>query len=162
MRKVEPLPNRDREAGYGPDSGVARAFPGGRVAHPEGQNEEENEEKLRKNERKHRKIRKNSGNVLILPNREWEASYGPANKWHFCCKLQPKFLTFSSTWTQGVDPSSTFEGGWFGGASAPIAHTGGLGGMCPPQKLGNFLHFLELESCNLVNTLKHKFRAGDW
>ena len=30
-------------------SSVARAFPGGRVAHPEGQNEEENEETLRKN-----------------------------------------------------------------------------------------------------------------
>ena len=27
-------------------SGVARAFPGGQVAHPEGQNEEENEEKF--------------------------------------------------------------------------------------------------------------------
>ena len=30
-------------------SAVARAFPGGRVAHPEGQNEEENGENLRKN-----------------------------------------------------------------------------------------------------------------
>ena len=30
-------------------SGVARAFPGGRLAHPEVQNEEENEETLRKN-----------------------------------------------------------------------------------------------------------------
>ena len=29
-------------------SGVARAFPGGRAAHPEPQIEEENEEKLRK------------------------------------------------------------------------------------------------------------------
>ena len=39
--------------------GVARAFPGGgRLAHPEDQNEEENENKLRKNERKYRKIRK--------------------------------------------------------------------------------------------------------
>ena len=28
-------------------SGVARAFPSGRVAHPEGQNEEENEQSLR-------------------------------------------------------------------------------------------------------------------
>ena len=32
-------------------SGVARAFPVGRVAHPEGQNEEENEQGLRKNEK---------------------------------------------------------------------------------------------------------------
>ena len=33
-------------------SGVARAFPGGRLAHPEGQNEEENEKSLRKNTKK--------------------------------------------------------------------------------------------------------------
>ena len=39
-------------------SGVARAFPGGRVSHPKVQNEEENEEKLRKNEGKYRKMRK--------------------------------------------------------------------------------------------------------
>ena len=32
-------------------SGVARAFPGGRVAHPEGQNEEENEKSLRKHKK---------------------------------------------------------------------------------------------------------------
>ena len=30
-------------------SGVARAFPGGRLTYPEGQNEEENEKSLRKN-----------------------------------------------------------------------------------------------------------------
>ena len=30
-------------------SGVARDFPGGRLAHPEGQNEDENEKCLRKN-----------------------------------------------------------------------------------------------------------------
>ena len=33
-------------------SGVARAFPGGRLAHPEGQLEKEYEGKLRKNMRK--------------------------------------------------------------------------------------------------------------
>ena len=38
-------------------SGVARAFPGGR-----GRNEEENEEKLRNNERSYRKMRKDGGN----------------------------------------------------------------------------------------------------
>ena len=32
-------------------SGVARAFSGGRLAHPEGQNEEENEQSLRKNKK---------------------------------------------------------------------------------------------------------------
>ena len=31
------------------NSSVARAFPGVRLAHPEGQNEEENERNLRKN-----------------------------------------------------------------------------------------------------------------
>ena len=33
-------------------SGVARAFPGGRLAHPEGQSEEENEKSLRKSKKK--------------------------------------------------------------------------------------------------------------
>ena len=33
-------------------SSVARAFPGGQVAHPEGQNEEENEKSLRKHMKK--------------------------------------------------------------------------------------------------------------
>ena len=37
-------------------SSVARAFPGGRIAHPEGQNEEENGKKLReKNDQNLRK-----------------------------------------------------------------------------------------------------------
>ena len=39
-------------------SGVARAFPDGQAAHPEDQNEEENEENLRKNGRTYRKMRK--------------------------------------------------------------------------------------------------------
>ena len=60
--------------GEGECSGVARAFPGGWLALLEGQNDEE---KIGKNERKHRKMRKNWGNVLILPTREWEAIYGP-------------------------------------------------------------------------------------
>ena len=34
------------------NSGVARAFPGGRLAHPESQNDEENEKSLRKNKKK--------------------------------------------------------------------------------------------------------------
>ena len=41
-----------------PGSSVARAFPGGRLTHPEDQNEEENEKNLKKNERKYRKMRK--------------------------------------------------------------------------------------------------------
>ena len=59
------------------NSGVARAFPGGRAAHPKDQNEEENEENLRKNERNYRKMRKGWVNILILPTQEWEAGYGP-------------------------------------------------------------------------------------
>ena len=59
------------------NSGVARAFTGGRAAHPEDQNEEENEENLRKNESKYLKMRKDWGNVLILPTWEWEAGYSP-------------------------------------------------------------------------------------
>ena len=58
-------------------SGVAMAFPGGRLARPEDQNEEEKEERLTKNKRKYRKMRKDWGNVLILRTREWEAGYGP-------------------------------------------------------------------------------------
>ena len=37
---------------WGEISGVARAFPGGRLAHPESQNEEENEKRLRKYKKK--------------------------------------------------------------------------------------------------------------
>ena len=51
-------------------SGVARAFPGGRTAHLVGQNEEENEEKLRKNEGKYRKMRKIEEMFSILPTPE--------------------------------------------------------------------------------------------
>ena len=57
-------------------SGVARAFPGGRVAQPEGQNEEENEQSLRKNTQKlittWGKMRK----VELLATRDFEAGYG--------------------------------------------------------------------------------------
>ena len=50
------------------DSGVARAFPGGRAAHPEDQNEEENEGNLRKNERNYRKMSKNEEMLLSCPS----------------------------------------------------------------------------------------------
>ena len=41
------------------------------------------------------------------------------------------------------------------------AHRGvSEGGCAPPQKLKNFV-FLKLESCNLMNTFGHKFRAGN-
>ena len=58
---------------------VARAFPGGRAAHPEDLRKKVKKE-WGKNKRTYRKIRKNWGNVLIMPTREWEAGYGPASK----------------------------------------------------------------------------------
>ena len=39
-------------------------------------------------------------------------------------------------------------------------HRGCLRGHVPPPKLENLV-FLQLESCNLVNTFRRKFRAGD-
>ena len=66
-------------------SGVARAFPGGRLAHPEGQNEEENNLSLRKNKKKLIKIWGKLRKVGLLPTWDCEAGYGPAgdttNKW---------------------------------------------------------------------------------
>ena len=56
-------PRAVRKHAFGGDvpadvSGVAGAFPGGRAAHPEDQDEEENEENLRKNEKNYRKMGK--------------------------------------------------------------------------------------------------------
>ena len=62
------------------NSSVARAFPGGRSAHPEPEIEEENGEKLRKDERKSRRMRKNLGNVAFLPTRGLESDYAPGYK----------------------------------------------------------------------------------
>ena len=61
-------------------SGVARAFPGGQVAHPESQNEEENEKSLRKNKKKLSKFGEKMRKVELLPTgtRDCEAGYGPA------------------------------------------------------------------------------------
>ena len=59
------------------NSGVARAFPGGRVAHPEGQNEEENKLSLRKNKKNGSKFEEKMRKVELLPTRECEAGYGP-------------------------------------------------------------------------------------
>ena len=60
--------------GWEPDSGVARAFPGGRVAHPEGQNEEENEQSEEKQE-KLIAIWGNMRKMELLPTRDCEAGY---------------------------------------------------------------------------------------
>ena len=52
------------------DSGVARAFPGGRVAHPEGQNEEENTQSLRENKKNWWKFEEKMRKVEHLPTRD--------------------------------------------------------------------------------------------
>ena len=70
-------------------SGVARAFPGGRVAHPEGQIEEENEKSLRKNKKNWSKFEERMRKVELLPTRDCEAGYGPGSirlangRWHW-------------------------------------------------------------------------------
>ena len=46
------------QCGVGKSSDEARAFPGGQLAHPEGQNEDKNEENLRKNKEKRWKFEK--------------------------------------------------------------------------------------------------------
>ena len=55
---------------------VARAFPGGQLAHPEGQNEEENEQSLKKNKKKCSRSEEKM-KVELLPTRDCEAGYGP-------------------------------------------------------------------------------------
>ena len=58
-------------------SGVARAFPGRRLAHPEGQNKEENENSLSKVRKLDPNLRKKMRKVELLPTRDCEAGYGP-------------------------------------------------------------------------------------
>ena len=58
-------------------SGVARAFPGWRLAHPEGQNEEENEKSLRKSKKTWSKLEEKMRKVELLPTWDCEAGYGP-------------------------------------------------------------------------------------
>ena len=60
-------------------SGVARAFPGGRVAHLESQNEEENEKSLRKNKKKLSKFGGKIRKVELLPTQDCEASWHNVN-----------------------------------------------------------------------------------
>ena len=59
-------------------NGIARAFPGGRVAHLESQNEEENEESFRKNMKNWLRFEKRMRKVELLPTRDCEAGYSPA------------------------------------------------------------------------------------
>ena len=75
-------------------SGVARAFPGGRLAQPEGQNEEENEKSLRKNKKKWSKFEEKMRKVELLPTRDCEAGYGPENGVFFTNLGDLKMSTF--------------------------------------------------------------------
>ena len=84
-------------------SGVARAFPGERVTHLEGENKEENEQCLRKNKIYNMiaicgKMKK----VELLPTQDFEAGYGPVSPWgcmlvhkHLidCSRLIQKYMT---------------------------------------------------------------------
>ena len=53
------------------------AFPGGRLAHPESQNEEENEKNLRKSKKIYQNLRKSMRKEELLPTQDCEAGYGP-------------------------------------------------------------------------------------
>ena len=57
--------------------GIARAFSGGRVAHPEGQNEEESEKKLRKIKKTWSKFEERIRKLERLPTWDCESGYGP-------------------------------------------------------------------------------------
>ena len=58
-------------------SGVAMAFQGGRLAHSEGQNEEENEKSLRKSKKIWSKFEEKMRKVKLLPTRDCKAGYDP-------------------------------------------------------------------------------------
>ena len=60
-------------------SGVTRAFPGGPIAYPEGQNEEEKEKTLRKNKKNLLKFEKKMNKVEVLLTRDCEAGNGPGH-----------------------------------------------------------------------------------
>ena len=77
-------------------SGVARAFSGGRLAHPEGQNEEEISKVWGKIRKIDQSLRKKNEEVELLPTRNCEAGYGLAIsvlcvscRSYSCFKLKP-------------------------------------------------------------------------
>ena len=90
-------------------SRVARAFSGGRLAHPEGQNKEENKWSLRKDKKNWSKFEEKMRKVEPLPNRDCEAGYGSViglksvNESTQGCKCNiislhyPKICTWTST-----------------------------------------------------------------
>ena len=70
-------------------SSAARAFPGGRFAHPEDQNEEENEKNLSKIKKKLSKFEERVRKVELLPTRDCEAGYGPGCYRRLCLHEEP-------------------------------------------------------------------------
>ena len=91
-------------------SGVARAFPGGRVAHPESQNEEETEKSLRKNKKKRKKFGEKMRKVGLLPIRDCEAGYGPVRLWCEFWKETHKILIKGVLWLQKKSSFRGFRG----------------------------------------------------
>ena len=86
-------------------SGVARAFPGGRAAHPENQNEEEKESSLRKNKINWSKFEEKMRKVELLPTRDCEAGYGPGKRF-----LQVKQI--KGHWTTSASSPIIFQKSW--------------------------------------------------
>ena len=77
----------------------------------------------------------------------------------------PQLQSYRHLLTRGIDPSLTFFEMIYRASQSQMptwmyGEGGVWGGMCPPEKLENFV-FLKLELCNLVNTFGCKFRAGN-
>ena len=73
------------------------AFPGGRLAHLEGQNEEENKWSLRENKKNWSKFEEKMRKVELLPTRDCEAGYDPVL---YCQNLVPvsKDMLYCLNW----------------------------------------------------------------
>ena len=83
-------------------SGVARAFPGGQLAHPEGKNVEENDQSLRKNIKKSIAIWAKMRKVELLPTRDCEAGYGPGAKPHDGVASESFVLIQRCVWAERI------------------------------------------------------------
>ena len=78
---------------------VAKAFLGGQVAHPEGQNEEENQKKLRKIKKIWSKYEERMRKLELLPTQDCEAGYGPGESKH----LATLSVTIVCRWSCNVE-----------------------------------------------------------
>ena len=90
-------------------SGVARAFPGGRLAHPEGQNEEEKYWSLRKTKKSWLKFEEKMRKLKLLPTRDCEAGYGPAH-WRIQDSMLPGCRGVRGIFFRGGQSHSIFPG----------------------------------------------------